>query len=259
MILGRWSSDAFLVYIRSQVLEWTTSMSKSMIKNLDYTHVAHSATSAQDNAESLLGGLQARFSYMGGDSSKVIHPTQSLMESVSLTSRCDAKPSRHKMSTATDNIIIIITSFIVIPITIVVIIINNRLFFMHPTSWAVRPLLFETTPTRTSPHDGLEELMKHYYRADNRRDPESKNRVEQPKSTTSFDISINDNPPIPRRLENRSAEPSKVGRSLCALLLFWSSRYSRASSPSGPCHSLTRMVTHDVTSKIPVNQPCNII
>jgi hypothetical protein len=32
MILGRWSSDAFLVYIRPQVLEWTNnSMSREMI------------------------------------------------------------------------------------------------------------------------------------------------------------------------------------------------------------------------------------
>jgi hypothetical protein len=31
MILGRWSSDAFLVYIRPQVLEWTNSMSTDMI------------------------------------------------------------------------------------------------------------------------------------------------------------------------------------------------------------------------------------
>jgi hypothetical protein len=31
MILGRWSSDAFLVYIRPQVLEWTNNMSKDMI------------------------------------------------------------------------------------------------------------------------------------------------------------------------------------------------------------------------------------
>jgi hypothetical protein len=31
MILGRWSSDAFLVYIRPQVLEWTNSMSMDMI------------------------------------------------------------------------------------------------------------------------------------------------------------------------------------------------------------------------------------
>jgi hypothetical protein len=33
MILGRWSSDAFLVYIRPQVLEWTTNMSSDMIKH----------------------------------------------------------------------------------------------------------------------------------------------------------------------------------------------------------------------------------
>jgi hypothetical protein len=38
-----------------------------MIKTLDYTYVAHSAMWAQDNTESLLDGLQIRFSYMGGD------------------------------------------------------------------------------------------------------------------------------------------------------------------------------------------------
>ena len=31
MILGRWSSDAFLVYIRPQVMEWTNNMSEDMI------------------------------------------------------------------------------------------------------------------------------------------------------------------------------------------------------------------------------------
>ena len=31
MILGRWSSDAFLVYIRPQVLEWCNNMSESMV------------------------------------------------------------------------------------------------------------------------------------------------------------------------------------------------------------------------------------
>jgi hypothetical protein len=33
MILGRWSSDAFLVYIRPQVLEWTDNMSHDMIRH----------------------------------------------------------------------------------------------------------------------------------------------------------------------------------------------------------------------------------
>ena len=33
MILGRWSSDAFLVYIRPQVMEWTNQMSSDMIEN----------------------------------------------------------------------------------------------------------------------------------------------------------------------------------------------------------------------------------
>jgi hypothetical protein len=31
MILGRWSSDAFLAYIRPQVLEWTNNMSRDMV------------------------------------------------------------------------------------------------------------------------------------------------------------------------------------------------------------------------------------
>lgn len=33
MILGRWSSDAFLDYIRPQVLEWTNQLSRDMIQN----------------------------------------------------------------------------------------------------------------------------------------------------------------------------------------------------------------------------------
>ena len=33
MMLGRWSSAAFLVYIRPQVLEWTNNMSSDMIQN----------------------------------------------------------------------------------------------------------------------------------------------------------------------------------------------------------------------------------
>jgi hypothetical protein len=33
MILGRWSSDAFLVYIRPQFVEWTNNMSHDMIHN----------------------------------------------------------------------------------------------------------------------------------------------------------------------------------------------------------------------------------
>jgi hypothetical protein len=33
MIFGRWSSDAFLVYIHPQVLEWTNNMSRDMIRH----------------------------------------------------------------------------------------------------------------------------------------------------------------------------------------------------------------------------------
>lgn len=42
MILGRWSSDAYLLYIRPQVQEWTSHMSTSMITHDDF-HIAPNA------------------------------------------------------------------------------------------------------------------------------------------------------------------------------------------------------------------------
>jgi len=41
MILGRWSSDAFLVYIRPQVLEWTNIMAQDMARNKDFRDLSH--------------------------------------------------------------------------------------------------------------------------------------------------------------------------------------------------------------------------
>ena len=38
MILGRWSSDAFLAYIRPQVMEWTSGMSLAMTQNNNFFH-----------------------------------------------------------------------------------------------------------------------------------------------------------------------------------------------------------------------------
>jgi hypothetical protein len=40
MLLGRWKSDAFLVYIRPQVLEWTNDMSRDMISHDSFLDVA---------------------------------------------------------------------------------------------------------------------------------------------------------------------------------------------------------------------------
>jgi hypothetical protein len=48
MILGRWSSDAFLAYIRPQVQEWTSGMSANMLLHEDF-HVAPHATGAVTN------------------------------------------------------------------------------------------------------------------------------------------------------------------------------------------------------------------
>lgn len=38
MIVGRWSSDAFLLYIRPQVQEWTSGLSQNMIKHNTFHH-----------------------------------------------------------------------------------------------------------------------------------------------------------------------------------------------------------------------------
>ena len=49
MILGRWSSDAFLVYIRPQVLEWTNQMSGDMIRHDSFFDAADSRRSSADD------------------------------------------------------------------------------------------------------------------------------------------------------------------------------------------------------------------
>jgi hypothetical protein len=49
MILGRWSSDAFLVYIRPQVLEWTNQLSGDMIRNNTFFDAADSRRSSVDD------------------------------------------------------------------------------------------------------------------------------------------------------------------------------------------------------------------
>jgi hypothetical protein len=48
MVLGRWVSDAFLVYIRPQVLEWTNTMSVDMIHLESFLDVAFDMVSAED-------------------------------------------------------------------------------------------------------------------------------------------------------------------------------------------------------------------
>jgi hypothetical protein len=69
MILGRWSFDAFLAYIRPQVLKWTNNMSKDMIKHDTFFDAAHSETVAPDDP-----CLQQRLlqSFNGHDSVVVI-------------------------------------------------------------------------------------------------------------------------------------------------------------------------------------------
>ena len=47
MILGRWSSTAFMKYIRPQVLEWTTGMAQLMLNTTDFRHVDNSTTASR--------------------------------------------------------------------------------------------------------------------------------------------------------------------------------------------------------------------
>lgn len=39
MLIGRWSSDAFLLYFRKQVEQFSHNVSNRMIRNLSFTHV----------------------------------------------------------------------------------------------------------------------------------------------------------------------------------------------------------------------------
>ena len=48
MILGRWKSDAFLVYIRPQVLEWTHSMSGDMLQVPDFADTTLDRNGSED-------------------------------------------------------------------------------------------------------------------------------------------------------------------------------------------------------------------
>ena len=43
MLIGRWSSDAFLLYIRKQVVQFSHNVSNRMIRNLSFTHVPDAA------------------------------------------------------------------------------------------------------------------------------------------------------------------------------------------------------------------------
>ena len=66
MILGRWSSDAFLVYIRPQVLEWCANMSESMISLDSFTDLGTSdlAAPSDPRTRKRLSSLNGRHTNM---------------------------------------------------------------------------------------------------------------------------------------------------------------------------------------------------
>ena len=68
MILGRWSSDAFLVHIRPQVLEWTNNMSYDMVNYETFLDLGKSSNTSKDFP------LQILPTFHGRDSSTVVMP-----------------------------------------------------------------------------------------------------------------------------------------------------------------------------------------
>ena len=73
MIIGRWSSDAFLAYIRPQIQEWTSGMSISMIQNDNFHNEPNPLTNRNN----------------------IQHPNDPLLHnnSSSFTSNLDKKPT----------------------------------------------------------------------------------------------------------------------------------------------------------------------
>ena len=57
MILGRWSSDAFMVYIRPQVLEWTNIMSRDMARAGNFRDLNHGWNHKPQPDTSVIGRL----------------------------------------------------------------------------------------------------------------------------------------------------------------------------------------------------------
>jgi hypothetical protein len=64
MILGRWSSDAFLVYIRPQVLEWTNNMSRDMINNETFLDATDSRRTKPEDPRTRETPLKANRSFV---------------------------------------------------------------------------------------------------------------------------------------------------------------------------------------------------
>jgi hypothetical protein len=53
MILGRWKSEAFMDYIRPQVLEWTNLMSRDMVASDSFTDLLEFGTKGRDGRSKL--------------------------------------------------------------------------------------------------------------------------------------------------------------------------------------------------------------
>ena len=74
MLIGRWSSDAFLLYIRKQVEQFSQNVSTRMIKNMNFSHIPHfkpSVTPKDPRTRNHRDNFQTRFN-MGQQAINII-------------------------------------------------------------------------------------------------------------------------------------------------------------------------------------------
>lgn len=74
MLIGRWSSDAFLLYIRKQVEQFSQNVSSRMIRNLDFAHIPNFSphiSKGDPRTRNHRNNFQTRFN-MGPQAHKVI-------------------------------------------------------------------------------------------------------------------------------------------------------------------------------------------
>ena len=74
MLIGRWSSDAFLLYICKQVEQFSQNVSSRMIKNMNFSHIPHfkpSVTHTDPRTRNNRDNFQTRFN-MGQQAINVI-------------------------------------------------------------------------------------------------------------------------------------------------------------------------------------------
>jgi hypothetical protein len=70
MLLGRWSSDAFLRYIRKQVTEFSKGVARKMIQRPVYFHVSHAEHDDPRTHNRLSSAANSGMGHSGNDATR---------------------------------------------------------------------------------------------------------------------------------------------------------------------------------------------